>query len=1279
MAENVSVHIDVTGAEAAAKGVRDFAKSLQAADKAQQGAAKSAKAMADSTAAASKVLDNLVKTVAKLDGALKTVNTELRNTARTAKTLSSANERVTTTGRQAAGALKGVGTAAAGAGRGMRDLGAAEEQSTGPTLAMTQALERQTRQLAMQREATIKAMGAQTSFVERMASSAPKLNKFSLYLAGGALGGAYAGIKQYMDLNKQITQTFSQANVEISKQAALTTNVRNIAKETGRSYHDVADALYRVASATSAWHGGRGASTKELTTLTRETANLQVLGNLQTGAQSDQASRVIGAIANANLKDFSKIKDPTKRAHAIGAAVNAVVGAGDLRMTDLISALGRGVEASAKSVGVSFKDTGAFIDLLTSRGVSGSSAGTYVAHAFQLLAGSTKQGRDWQAAMGLGSGEMLHIMQSKGLAPAVETLASHMTQLKSVEYMRYGGLTGQAAAEKMMIAAGLDPALVKDWESGALKDPSRRKDLKAVEQAAMTAMFGGGRQAMPIMSLIQATKKGSFQDIVKKVQDTSNQSTYTKDIKLAMNTPAQQQAQLMRKMQDQLVTLGQKLTPIWLGILKAGNGVLNFMGKFKAILYELAGIAAALIGAMTVRYAAKAAIGIRNTFGAMSYYGKKSLAGVTGKFGETGEAYANRVRGTITGNMEDPRAKRTWAGRYAESKKLEYSQYHTAQQAEIRHADQVLRQADRMLEVMGSAESSATLFGEAAHRMGSQLATTMFRMEQLFERINMTLGENAIAGEAGAVFSAVEHRGMNIPGGINMPPPELTAKFKRLKDKQDARKRGLSSSLWSNVSGGSTSTRAAEGINRSGSFEKTLVEETRKNGSHLESIKGFFGRMTGGVSGAMSTVGGGIAGGGRGLLGMGGKLLGSLGGLAMGPWGMAAMMAAPIVIPAVTSFVSNIFKKGPKYGTDNKGNAQDAPGFTTPGAFNKKLKDFQKNRDAALARGDYEAYNHWKTQIKSLKSTATSPGSWDPTTLNATVATQNATATNNLLNEVVKGQGRHGGNFFKIGGKLYNKVKIGGKWISASDVNRDFWTGDYKHEWAAGTGSANIAEAFKQLSMPKDPKHRSFKDWKHEFFGYPNAGVQYSHGAKNMLEVLDKITGKIDYTKNKNFSAEFTGKPWKYKAQEQAWIEDARRHPGNTAQNRSRFEYLSHGADQLTYSARLEKSKAMKSWQSGDVVSAATHMKAADKLKNAADDMKQHAKEFAKGAKFHPGEIEKMSDQIGSKTAEKVAAAVKEGMVQASPAMINAITSASINGQRLVLSALGGGSGNNGS
>ena len=1403
--DNVHVNVELTGIERAGQGLRDFSKGLEQTGAAQEAVAKSAKTMAGELSAASTAVTKMSETVVRIDDALKGMRDSLVAATSSIQALTTAAAAGTGAVERQSGAMNNLSGSSRRAAGSNRDFTASEDEMIAPTLLQTQALEAQTRKLILNRDATLKAMTAQQNWVERLASSAPKLSKFSLYIAGGVAGAAYAGIRQYMDFNKQMTQTFSQANVELSKQKALTTNVRDIVKETGRNYHDVADALYRVASATSAWHGGKGATTQELTALTRETANLQVLGNLQTGAQSDQASRVIGAIANANLKDFSGITNPTKRAHAIGAAVNAVVGAGDLRMTDLISALGRGVEASAKSVGVSFKDTGAFIDLLTSRGVSGSSAGTYVAHAFQLLAGSTKQGRDWQAAMGLGSGEMLHIMQSKGLAPAVETLASHMTQLKSVEYMRYGGLTGQAAAEKMMIAAGLDPALVKDWESGALKDPSRRKDLKAVEQAAMTAMFGGGRQAMPIISLIQATKKGSFQDIVKKVQETSNQATYNKDVKLAMNTPAQQQAQILRKLQDQLISFGSVMQKYWIGALKVVSGILGFMNKFKSIWAELAVIAGGILLATGAKYGAKLAIGVKNSFGALSYGANRATAAAAERLG--GEAYAAQRRAYITGNAEDAGARRSWAGQYAEKNKLAYSQLHQAQIEQVRVANEEIARAESFLEAAGSMENSMSLVSTELGRAAGAIGDAIFRIEQIMARpqwanggapylrggsgfnsgipgglpsgmlglndlkkqklweaeqrraatiiesekmarlgltgimlpdqymaslqtnlnsgaaerftanrimVNAAANRNYVpsfftynlthqvdpSAEVGLAAWSASHQAAKgtygvgsgtlserheaayrelygtpvALGGVRKPvqwrtngryyDPAIMARLENgplqntfgLPGYQGMNKKARLQALYEErtqpISLGAKPMPVADIATGVEKGVKTLTEETVKNGSKFSrmasGLSGVLSSAGGALSGMGSAVGGGLMAGGRGLLGMGGRLLGGL----MGPWGMAATMLAPIAIPAISSVVTNIFNRKRRKPQDTNVTAP------TISANEQQIKDLQKQRQDAKARQDWKAYNHLGTQIKNLRNENKFGVQFGQELMGTKHALETTSAVDNLLKSYNPITGK-----FEYGGNAYDRVKIGKKDFFADDVKTVGWTRMGKRinvpaHFARGIDEYKIYRKWQDQIIPQDEKFKTAKDWQHVWQMDPNTAKQH----------LNKLAKNVDFKKNANFKNEFTGKVWENLGSSEKWIADAFKHPGYTATNKSRYEYMLTGASQLNYSQKLERFKSQEAWNKGNWGEAKIHQAAADKLKAASDKMKENAEKFAHGAKFKEGEIDKMGETVGGKTAEKVGQAVKEAMNSVGQQMGDSVARALASGARFTIS-----------
>ena len=581
--EEINVNISLTGAEAAVSDLRAYTDSLESAalaqDKAGSSAAKMASGMDAGAAAIARAREETLR----------------------------------------------LRSAAVQAAEGNRIFQDSEESVIRPTEAQTAMLESQTRALLLQRDAQIKALDAHQNFAANMAKSAPKLNRLGLGIAASVTGGLYEGIKQYMAFNQKMTQSFTQAGVAFNKQKALTQDMGNIAKATGRSFNDMADALYRVASATAGMNSGRGASTSQLNSLVRQTANLQVLGNLSSGAQAEQAARIMGSVVNSGIGG-SNVK-------TIAATTNAIVGAGDIRMSELITALGRGVLTSGKTVGLDYKQIGAFVDLLTSRGTTGASAGTYVAHAFQLLAGSTAQAANWQKAIGLGGGEMINTMKHQGLNAAVQLLYSHMQKL-----------TNTPESIKMMQKAGLSSDQINAWIAGLQPGSDMQT---SVMQRAMTAMFGGGRQAMPLMTLLQSagidTSKLSnglltskdmrgptYQEILDNINRRSNSKTYNKDVSAALNTPRVQEQKLLRTLQWDLIQFGKIATPIWLDLLTGATKVANLFLKFKGYLVELGAVLAGIVTTIAVKEGFKFAGKAKDAFGAVSYWKTRGMARMSG-------------------------------------------------------------------------------------------------------------------------------------------------------------------------------------------------------------------------------------------------------------------------------------------------------------------------------------------------------------------------------------------------------------------------------------------------------------------------------------------------------------------------------------------------------------------------------------------------------------------------------------------------------------------------
>ena len=596
-----------------------------------------------------------------------------------------------------------------------------------PTERQIAQMENLTRQTILATESLQRQQDAAQNTLKKFADAAPRLSKFSLYVAGGFVASMYEGIKQWGNFQKIMTTTFTQAHVATSKQKALTADVLDVAKQTGKSYNDVADALYRVASATSSWNNGTGATTGQLNALLKTTAQLQVLGNVPGGAQSEAAARIIGAVAMSDMKDITG-KNDMQKSQASAAMINAIVGAGDIKMTDLISALGRGVLTSAKSVGLGMKDVGAFIDLMTVHGTTGATAGTYVAHALQLLTGSTQQNRQYQAAIGIAPGDLEEIMKTKGLGATAQYLSQHMNSLNAISSLSVQAgtkhLTGQDAAVYMMQKAQLTPEQIQVFKSGQLANVNSAADYKnltkeqqkvydTVRLIQMQAMFGGGRQAIPLITLME--NLGQYNSINSLIGKSSTQKEYKKDLAKAMDQPAVQQAKLLRSLQYDLMMFGKTMSGFYSNLLRWANDIMSFANKFKTVFAAvIAGLLATVGSVVGFRLGAKAVLAGRNTLDSIAYHAKKiGLAG-----GKESIQYGK------------------WSNRYANERKLAYGSDYKRREEEIKLGIAFYTKGLEWLEMVGSGATKESLLrysGVKGYGLGKE-GDVIFKMRETLHR-----------------------------------------------------------------------------------------------------------------------------------------------------------------------------------------------------------------------------------------------------------------------------------------------------------------------------------------------------------------------------------------------------------------------------------------------------------------------------------------------------------------------------------------------------------------
>lgn len=419
-----------------------------------------------------------------------------------------------------------------------------------------------------------------------------------------ALGGiAYESVKQFTSLNAELTQSITQAGRAANSMPFLQQTALDISKKTGVSFQDVGNMIYRVASATAGWNNGLGSTNQQLAQMTRQVANLNILGGVAGGAPSEQAARVLGAVANANLSDVGR--NPAKAA----ALINAGTGAGDIKQSELISALGRGLLASAAAHNVSGASAISFVDLLTTLGTPGSTAGQYAKTALTLMTAPSSQGAKAMAMIGIAPGQINALLSGPGgIVAASAYLKQALEKFDPKTFnSKYKGLTGYAGASALLQNWGvgnIPTAVIKAWADGGLEGLTAKqlgtehsgangtavtgKDwLNTLQQLIITKAYGGSRSSATINALLNEFP--ALQGIYGYVQEHSTASVYDAAVKRAESTPQAQFKQMKQSILADFVSIGQTLTP-W--ALRLGNAFKDFFGaltKYKPVLLGVVG------------------------------------------------------------------------------------------------------------------------------------------------------------------------------------------------------------------------------------------------------------------------------------------------------------------------------------------------------------------------------------------------------------------------------------------------------------------------------------------------------------------------------------------------------------------------------------------------------------------------------------------------------------------------------------------------------------------
>ena len=305
---------------------------------------------------------------------------------------------------------------------------------------------------------------------------------------------AYEGVKGATSLQKSMEMLHTQAGVAQSSIGTLTSGVLHMAGAVGQSPEQLSAGLYHVASQLNA-------------TLPPAQRVSTELGILRTAAEGAK-------VGNANLEDVtnalgaaivSNIQGVQNYSKAMGS-MNAIVGAGDMKMQDLAEAFGTGVLAQAHLAGVSIQSLGGALATLGDNFIRGAHAGTLMASTLRIMKAPSEAGAEALASIGLKAGSLAQALRSGGIVGAIEDLKTHLQDSGATANETGLILTrafgGRQSAGVQILLDELDRLRSKtlqvgqgantfqgDWQSATHNLSTQLEQLKATTQALADA-FG---------------------------------------------------------------------------------------------------------------------------------------------------------------------------------------------------------------------------------------------------------------------------------------------------------------------------------------------------------------------------------------------------------------------------------------------------------------------------------------------------------------------------------------------------------------------------------------------------------------------------------------------------------------------------------------------------------------------------------------------------------------------------------------------------------------------
>src|SRR5215831_16442706 len=409
----------------------------------------------------------------------------------------------------------------------------------------------------------------------------------SMFAGAGIFGGIFA------------------ASAAIKSAAAFQQSRRQIQTQAGGSAKDVALLSQQVLAM-----GGKAQQGPQV--LSEALFHLKSVGMDNVEAMKAlKASSDLAAVGQANMEATTNALAGAWRSGVRGAqnfgeaaaTVNAIIGAGNIHMDQFVQAIGTGILPAARTFGLSLRQVGAALALMTDEGIPAQSAAYRLRQTFALMGAPSGTAAKALAGIGLKATELADIMRSPaGLIGALQDFQKHV---------KLSGLTASEEAQVIVHA------------------------------------FGGGRSSAAIMTLLNNLSVLQF----KQEQINRTLKNYGADVKAQSETAGAAFDQLKSSVQTLGIEVGTVLLPPLAFLARAFVSTSRPATLLRdALLYG----AMAFIGWKVVFTVARGVLALRTAMilaatAAQAYTAKEILAeAATLKLGKATTLAALGMRGILT-------------------------------------------------------------------------------------------------------------------------------------------------------------------------------------------------------------------------------------------------------------------------------------------------------------------------------------------------------------------------------------------------------------------------------------------------------------------------------------------------------------------------------------------------------------------------------------------------------------------------------------------------------